>query len=133
MSASGSDDSNGRTAGTSSPVPQVERAVRNEDLFRQMNERLHVLEVLDPERDRLEELLCECSAMDCRLRVQLTAVEYLAVREDGARFAVYPSDEHVNTQIECVVGRHERYWVVAKLGSAAQLAENLDERGPPAL
>ena len=98
-----------------------------------MNERLHVLEKLDPERDRLEQLLCECSALDCRLLVQLTATEYLAVREDRARFAVYPSDEHVNPQIECVVGRHERYWVVAKLGSAGDMAEVLDERGPHAL
>jgi hypothetical protein len=116
-------------------VSQVERAVRNEDLFRQMNERLHVLEVLGSERDRLEQLqlLCECSATDCTLLIELTAHEYLAVREDGARFAVYPSDEHINTQIECVVGRHHRYWVVAKLGDAGDVAEELDQHGPPAL
>jgi hypothetical protein len=43
---------------------------------------------------------------------------------------VYPADEHVNPQIERVTARHERYWVVAKLGESGDLAEQLGERGP---
>ena len=114
-------------------MPQVERAVRNEDLFRQMNDRLHVLEVLDQGREPLERLMCECNAMECTRLIEIRAAEYLAVREDGARFVVYPSDEHVSPQIGAVVGRHERYWVVAKLGEAGDIAEELEERGPRSL
>ena len=110
-------------------MSQIERAVRNEDLFRQMNDRLHLVDVLEQRGERLERLMCECSAMECSLLVELTGAEYLAVREDGARFVVYPDDEHVNPRIECVVARHERYWVVAKLGDAGDLAQELDERG----
>jgi hypothetical protein len=114
-------------------VSQVERAVRNEDLFRQMNDRLHLLETLDTTRDQLERLVCECSALDCSRIIEITAADYRHVREGGARFVVYPSDEHVNPEIECVVYRLERYWVVEKLGAAGGKAEELDERGPPLL
>jgi hypothetical protein len=98
-----------------------------------MNDRLHVLEVRDRGHEPFERLMCECSAMDCTRLIELTAVEYLAVREDGARFVVYPGDEHVNPQIERVAARHERYWVVTKLGDAGDLAEELEELGPSQL
>ena len=110
-------------------MSEVERAVRNEDLFRQMNERLHVLEELDRPRERLERLMCECTAIDCTRLIELLAAEYLAVREHGARFVVFPGDEHVNPQIERVTARHQRYWVVEKLGDAGDLAEQLKEHG----
>ena len=110
-------------------MTREERAARNEDLFRQLNDRLDVLAALDGRDDVPERLVCECSAAECSQPVELTASEYRQIRADGARFVVYPSDAHVDPEVECAVTRRERYWVVEKLGDAAVIAERLDQ-GP---
>jgi hypothetical protein len=38
------------------------------------------------------------------------------VRENPTHFAVVTSDEHVIPDVERVVERHARYWVVEKVG-----------------
>jgi hypothetical protein len=52
-----------------------------------------------------------------------THEEYDAVRTRPTCFVVLPDDAHVLTDVEDVVERHERYWVVEKTGVAAELAE----------
>ena len=109
------------------------RAARNEDLFRQVNERLHDLAVIARSSEPLEKFVCECEQTDCSLLVELSADEYRAVRADDTRFLVFPEPWHTSPELEAVVERHDRYWIVEKRGTAGGEAEHLAERGPKLL
>lgn len=105
------------------------RAARNEDLFRQVNERLHDLAVIAGPSEPLEKFVCECEQTSCSLLVELFAGEYRAVRADDSRFLVFPEPWHTNPELEAVVERSDRYWVVEKRGAAGDEAEHLAEHG----
>jgi hypothetical protein len=103
------------------------RAADNEALFRSINERIEVLnEAFDS--FGYGEWTCECPDVQCIQTIRMTTAEYEAVRAHPARFAVAPSEAHVRPEVEAVVVRSERYWVVEKHGEAADLAAELDER-----
>ena len=110
------------------------RAAQNEDLFRQINERLHSLADLEGGGgESRQQFVCECEQKTCSLVVELTSSEYRAVRTDGTRFLVYPTGAHTSPELETVVERHDRFWVVAKRGEAGIEAELLADRGPTVL
>jgi hypothetical protein len=48
---------------------------------------------------------------------------------DATRFLVAPSAEHVAPTVEHVATRHERCWIVEKVGRASGASEALDSRG----
>jgi hypothetical protein len=100
---------------------QAIRAAKNEDLFREVNERI---KEITPSGGI--EALCECTDVGCQIGVILSRAEYEAVRSDGAHFVVAPG--HNAEPIERVVRRAERYWVVEKMGKAAEEAERLNPR-----
>jgi hypothetical protein len=50
------------------------------------------------------------------------------VRSVPTRFIVAPKHSHVVSEIEHVVKRTDRYWVVEKDGEAAELAARIDPR-----
>jgi hypothetical protein len=106
-----------------------ERAAHNESRYRALNERLeghnavHVW--VDPP---MPDWVCECASSECMKPVRLTIPEYEAVRASPTRFFVLPSDEHLSLAVERVVERHDRYWVVEKIGEAAKVSEELDPR-----
>lgn len=104
-------------------------AARNQSLFREYNERLEPINAahywVDPPS---ADWVCECAAEACDVPVQLTVAEYEAVRADPHRFFVAPSDDHVFPELERVVERKERYWVVEKTGRAAQVTARFDPR-----
>lgn len=106
-----------------------ERAAKNQSRFRDYNERIEphnqVHSWADPP---MPDWVCECAFVECVLPVRLTIAEYEAVRADPACFLVAPGDGHVVPEVERVVERHERYWVVEKLGEAAEVSEALDQR-----
>ncbi len=112
-----------------SPADRSERAVRNEDRFRQVNEQIEPTNAahawFDPS---MPDWVCECANEDCTQAVTLTVADYEAVRAEPTHFLVAPSAEHLVPGVERVVVRHERYWVVEKVGTAGNLAEVLDER-----
>jgi hypothetical protein len=60
----------------------------------------------------------------------VTDAEYEAVRADGDHFIVAPGDEHVDLNVERIVVRNDRFWVVDKAGKAAEITEALDPREP---
>ncbi len=72
--------------------------------------------------------ICECASTECMRPVQLTLVEYEAVRAKPTYFLVAPTDEHLSSAVERVVQRNERYWVVEKIGEAAEVSKELDPR-----
>jgi hypothetical protein len=100
------------------------RLARNEALFREVNERLD--DVAADHGPRNQHYLCECSNADCTFKVQLERREYEAVRADGRQFFVLPG--HFTPEIEVIVSKNERFWVVQKDGEAAAFVEHLDPR-----
>lgn len=108
-------------------MPQDRRVGDNEALFREVNERVHALNGTFPPAVYTS-WVCECSNTGCFERVELEPAEYEAVRAHPARFLIYPDDSHAAPEVDRVVERHDRYWVVEKLGQARRIAEALDPR-----
>jgi CheY-like chemotaxis protein len=104
------------------------RAAKNQNLFRKINERVN--EVNNSLGLALASALwiCECANDTCTDRVEMTPNEYEAVRRDGARFFVFPNEQHVWPDVERVTERNDRYWVVEKTGEAGAVAEGADPR-----
>jgi hypothetical protein len=99
-----------------------QRIVRNEALFREVNERVE--QISDTSES---EFLCECGNVECASPIRMTLSEYERVRANGHRFAVIPS--HELTEIETVIERRDGYLVVEKLaGEPAALARATDPR-----
>jgi hypothetical protein len=108
-----------------------ERQVKNEVLFRKLNERVQAVAedlALDDfvvGEDR-EDYLCECADDTCFERVTLTRAEYERVRESAIQFVVVPG--HVVTDIETVVEGHARFAVVQKDPGERTIAQATDPR-----
>lgn len=104
-----------------------ERLVKNEVVFRDVNERIEKTAGHEALRGRRDiGFLCECSNVDCTLRLQLTLAEYEQVREESTQFVVALG--HELPEIEDVVFVAETYQVVRKRGPAAEVAEQRDTR-----
>jgi hypothetical protein len=104
-----------------------ERLAKNEIVFRDVNERLEDMagdQALRNEHDL--GFLCECSNVDCTLRLRLTLADYERARRDPSQFIV--AQGHELPEIEEVVFVGDGYQIVRKGGGAAQLAEERDPR-----
>lgn len=114
-----------------SEVELQARVARNQSLFRDYNELLEPSnEAHQHVRPPFADWFCECPRESCSQRVELTLAEYESVRANATHFFVAPTGEHVVADVERVIERHERYWVVEKLGVAAAVSEGLDPRSP---
>ena len=106
-----------------------DRVARNQSRFRETNERIEPSNAahnwVDPP---FADWVCECAREDCSIAVRLTIAEYESVRSEPTRFLVAPSGEHVLPEVEQVVERTDRYWLVEKLGVAGDVSEDLDPR-----
>ena len=102
------------------------RLAQNEALFREVNERIDEQAATHLGDGHLYDYFCECANSDCTLRVSLTVREYEEIRRDPRRFLVAPG--HEMPEIEAVVARNERYWVIEKHGEAGAYVEHLDPR-----
>jgi len=108
----------------SSDTDRAARTARNESLFREINERVKELNEAFDALSRQAEWICECGNTECLAPVPMTPAEYEAVRARGNDcFFVKPDETHVAPEVENIVERHERYWVVQKFGLAAEIAE----------
>lgn len=107
-------------------ISRDERLTRNEDFFRNVNERIREVAVSHGADDHVYEFICECSDPTCTERVELTSVEYERVRTDGRRFVIAPG--HELSRIERVVDEGGEHVVVEKVGEAGEIAEELDPR-----
>jgi hypothetical protein len=97
---------------------RAEKAAHNEYVLKRFNQRINDLtEELIQEglgaESRVADFLCACGSADCRGTIRLPLDEYDRVRARPHRFIVLPGHDH--PQLERVVERHERYWVVEKL------------------
>lgn len=111
------------------PDSEAERLALNEALLRERNEAIesHNASVnwVDPP---VADWHCECATVDCGVPVQLTIGEYESVRANPRWFVIAPDERHLEPEVERVVAQNERYWIVEKVGDAAEMAEALDPR-----
>jgi hypothetical protein len=103
------------------------RKARNESVRRERNERAEahnaVVKWVDPP---FADWTCECANENCSEPVRLTIEEYEAIRDEPTHFVIAPSLDHVGAGIERIVRREDRYWVVEKVGVAAEVSEDLE-------
>jgi hypothetical protein len=99
---------------------------KNEELFRNVNERIETLSQTVAEVDSMTEYLCECDRPDCYHRVKATRSEYEAVRAESTHFILLPG--HEDSRVELVVLSNERFLIVEKQGAAGQEADESDPR-----
>jgi hypothetical protein len=98
-------------------------AARNEDLFRDVNDRIQRL-AADMLVDDLAQYVCECVDLRCLSQIRATQDEYAEIRRSPVLFLVAPG--HVDESYERVVISTDRYEVVEKLGAAAAVAQQLN-------
>ena len=100
-----------------------DRVVRNEALFRELNERVREIEETLTARGvepvEFGEYFCECGLESCTDKIRLTPEEYEQVRASPLRFAILPG--HQVDEVENVVSRTERFEVVEKFEGEREL------------
>ena len=103
-----------------------DRIIRNEALFRELNERVREIEDDMSMRGLVEaepysEYFCECGLDDCMEKIRLAREEYEEARSDSRRFVILP--DHLIADVERVVHREDgRYAIVEKLEGERELA-----------
>jgi hypothetical protein len=105
-----------------------ERTGENEALFRELNERLSKRARDDAAWTSPSKWICECAEEACTERIEMSPLEYEQLRSEPTHFAVVPNEEHVSLDVERIVEKRDRYWVVEKIGEAAETAEETDPR-----
>lgn len=105
----------------------ADRVARNEAIFRQANEgiRAAALEHL-PEGEA--PFICECAEPSCTEILRLTLTEYEAVRAASTHFINAPGHDANAGGWATVVEPRDGYDVVAKVGRAAKVVDELDPR-----
>lgn len=104
------------------------RKGENQSTFRDVNERLREAKEGRTVWATMSPWLCECADEGCVERISMSLEEYEGLRSDATHFAVAPDMAHVVSDVENIVEKHERYWVVEKVGEAAEAAEERDVR-----
>jgi hypothetical protein len=107
------------------PSEHARRAAENQSLFRQVNERIKELNAVFDQLTPYASWACECANLGCIERIELTLAEYEELRGYPTRFAVAPDETHLVQGVERVVHQTGRYWVVEKVGEAAERATDL--------
>jgi hypothetical protein len=103
------------------------RLAQNEALYREVNERIsEQAERHDDRPDAVYDFLCECSNLDCNLRIEVRLGEYEAVRAFPRRFLIAP--DHYLPEVEGLVEDRGPFWVIEKEDDAGELVEQLDPR-----
>jgi hypothetical protein len=103
-----------------------EAQAKNEELFRNVNERIETLSETVARDDPLMEYLCECDSAGCYETVRATRVEYESVRAVATHFIVLAG--HEDPRVERVALSNDRFLVVEKQEEAARDAEETDPR-----
>lgn len=99
---------------------------RNEEIFRNVNERIEGVSQTVPATEPTMAFLCECDDLECHGKIEATRAQYESVRAVSTHFIVLPG--HVDPEVEHVVFSDDRFVVVEKEGAAARDAEADDPR-----
>jgi hypothetical protein len=102
------------------PVDFAERAARNEETFRTINDRIdegaqqHAVDAPLP-------FHCECDNAACVDKINIRPSEYERVVVHRYRFVLIPG--HEDTAVERIVERHDDYVIAEKIGEAREQIE----------
>ena len=98
----------------------TDRVVRDQLVFREVNERIHEL----AEQCDLEAaiFICECSTEDCGEFMALELDEYKAIRSSPTLFVVAPG--HETLKVENVVETNDRYSLVEMIRKLELVVES---------
>jgi hypothetical protein len=99
------------------------RLASNQALFRLVNAQVRELNESFEGFAPLSVFVCECANTECAEKVELTLADYQRVRGNDRWFFVAASDEHVFPEVEAVVERNGRYYIVEKVEAAAEVAD----------
>jgi hypothetical protein len=106
---------------------RARRLAENESRFRAINDRVERdLERAVYSADELLPFVCECARPTCSAMIELMRDEYERVRAESTLFALAPG--HEITDVEDVVERAERYFVVRKHPETWDVVEATDPR-----
>jgi hypothetical protein len=89
-----------------------ERLLKNEQTFRDYNNRRLAFEEETAEPAEMLPFVCECGDRECIEAVELTIDEYTSAHAAPNLFTVKP--EHVYPEVERVIETADRFWVVEK-------------------
>jgi hypothetical protein len=90
-----------------------ERLLKNEQTFRDYNNRRVAFEEETTDSAEFVPLVCECGDRACIEAVELTVDEYTSAHSAPNLFTVKP--EHVFPEVERVTETGDRFWIVEKL------------------
>ena len=91
-----------------------ERIARNNQIFRDANEKIRAAaHEYDAPLERIP-FLCECPVPDCRELVPLTLPEYERIRADSSHFLTATGHEEAEKPLGKVVSREQGYVIVEK-------------------
>jgi hypothetical protein len=115
----------------------AERIGRNDSIFRQANERINEaagwLQIEEPTpTEEPTPFLCECADMACHELVVMSLDEYSKLRRDPRHFLNVPGHQASSQGWARVIGKHDAYFVVEKIGPAGDVAEQLEGSPDPA-
>jgi uncharacterized Zn finger protein (UPF0148 family) len=100
---------------------RAERIGKNEAMVREVNERIDSSARSNGDSgEDLEEFVCECGSAECIERISLNISEYERVRRRPNWFAI--ALNHEMADVEVVIEKLPRYWIVEKIGEAAEAA-----------
>lgn len=92
----------------------LDRRVRNEMLFRAVNEKLRGLNAeFEAFADEQALFVCECSRIDCIEQIELAVADFDEICRMPNRYVVIPSHEVLD--VESVVSQEAGYFVVEKM------------------
>ena len=94
------------------------RAARNQTLFRAVNEKMRRLNEDVASLTGSFTIACECSDTECLEMIEISADDYLTVRNEPRHFVVLPG--HIVAEIETVVAEDAAWVVVEKTEAIAQ-------------
>ena len=107
---------------------RAERIVRNEILFREVNEQVESLSTASSPGQSFP-AVCECGSGECSDVIRIDWADYEAVRAHAERFLVTPG--HEIEEVEDLIEQHDTFSVVAKKpGAPRELAAATDLRSP---
>lgn len=107
--------------------PRARKIGENEVLFRSVNEQIEGLTETFSVATGTMRIVCECGDRECVEQLEISIAAYETVREDPSFFVIVPG--HEEADVERVVSRDERYWIVSKHeGEPARIARESDPR-----
>lgn len=99
----------------------IDRLVRNQVIFREVNERIRELaEQFDLKSGAA--FICECSNEHCVESIALDFDEYKAIRSSPTLFLIAPG--HETLRVENVVEANDRYALVEKIRKVELVTES---------